>query len=196
MSSQNPHENQNYGEIQKVSKRKMNSKTRKQVMFICQAGLIAALYTVLTIVSAYFGLASYEIQVRISEALTVLPLFTPAAIPGLTLGCILSNLLTGAMPLDVIFGSVATLIGAVCAYFIGKVANKTQSTLLKVLVPFPNVIANALIVPWVLKLVYHIEGPVWYFMLTVGAGELIAGVGLGLPLLFMLDKHKKHIFKI
>ena len=174
----------------------MNSKTRKQVMFICQAGLIAALYTVLTIVSAYFGLASYEIQVRISEALTVLPLFTPAAIPGLTLGCIVSNLLTGAMPLDVIFGSVATLIGAVCAYFIGKVANKTGNTLLKVLVPFPNVIANALIVPWVLKLVYHIEGPVWYFMLTVGAGELIAGVGLGLPLLFMLDKHKKHIFKI
>ncbi len=174
----------------------MNSKTRKQVMFICQAGLIAALYTVLTIVSAYFGLASYEIQVRISEALTVLPLFTPAAIPGLTLGCIVSNLLTGALPLDVIFGSVATLLGAIVAYFIGMAARKSESVFLKVLVPFPNVIANALIVPWVLKLVYHIEGPVWYFMLTVGAGELIAGVGLGLPLLFMLDKHKKHIFKI
>ena len=174
----------------------MNSKSKKQVVFICQAGLIAALYTVLTIVSAYFGLASYEIQVRISEALTVLPLFTPAAIPGLFVGCLVSNLLTGAMPLDVICGSVATLIGAVCAYFIGKAAIKTNSTFLKVLVPFPNVIANALIVPWVLRFVYNIEGPIWYFMLTVGAGELIAGVGLGLPLLFMLNKHKKHIFKI
>ncbi|MBE6588418.1 MAG: QueT transporter family protein [Ruminococcaceae bacterium] len=174
----------------------MNSKSKKQVMFICQAGLIAALYCVLTIVSAYFGLASYEIQVRLSEALTVLPLFTPAAIPGLTVGCIVSNLLTGASPLDVVFGSIATLLGAVIAYFIGTGARKTESVILKILVPFPNVLTNALIIPWVLKLVYHIEGPVWYFMLTVGAGELIAGVVLGLPLLFMLDKHKKHIFKI
>ena len=81
-------------------------------MFICQAGLIAALYTVLTIVSAYFGLASYEIQVRISEALTVLPLFTPAAIPGLFIGCLISNILAGGIFWDVIFGSLASLIGA------------------------------------------------------------------------------------
>ena len=81
----------------------MNSKTKKQILFICQAGIIAALYTVLTLVSAAFGLASHEIQVRISEALSVLPLFTPAAIPGLTLGCMVSNLITGCMPLDVVF---------------------------------------------------------------------------------------------
>ena len=165
-------------------------------MLICQAGLIAALYTVLTIVSAYFGLASHEIQVRISEALTVLPLFTPAAIPGLTIGCIVSNLLTGSMPLDVVFGTAATLLGAIGAYLIGKVAKKTGSVFLRVLVPFPNVITNVLIIPWVLRLVYSLDGAVWYFMLTVGAGELIAGVGLGLPLLFMLDKHKKRIFNV
>jgi len=174
----------------------MKNKTKKQVVYICQAGLIAALYTVFTIVSAYFGLASHEIQVRLSEALTVLPLFTPAAIPGLTIGCIVSNLLTGALPLDVVFGSAATLIGAVGAYLVGSAARKTGSVFFKVLVPFPNVISNALIVPWVLKLVYGIDGAVHYFMLTVGAGELIAGVGLGLPLLFALEKHKKQIFKL
>ena len=174
----------------------MNSKTRKNILFICHAGLIAALYTVLTLISAAFGLASHEIQIRISEALTVLPLFTPAAIPGLTLGCIVSNLITGCMPLDVVFGSVATLLGALFAYIIGVGARKTNSTFLKVLVPFPNVISNTLIVPWVLKLVYEIEGAVPYFMLTVGIGELISGVVLGLPLLFVLDKQKKHIFKL
>ena len=174
----------------------MNSKTKKHILFICQAGIIAALYAVLTLVSAAFGLASHEIQVRISEALSVLPLFTPAAIPGLTLGCIVSNLVTGCMPLDVVFGSVATLLGAIFAFLIGIAAGKTDSTFLKVLVPFPNVISNALIVPWVLKLVYHIEGAVPYFMLTVGIGELISGVILGLPLLFVLDKRKNHIFKL
>ena len=174
----------------------MNSKTKKQIVFICQAGIIAALYTVLTLVSAAFGLASHEIQVRISEALTVLPLFTPAAIPGLVIGCIVSNLITGCMPLDVVFGSVATLVGALGAYLIGIAARKTDSTVLKVLIPFPNVISNTIIVPWVLKLVYGIDGAIPYFMLTVGIGEIISGVVLGLPLLFVLDKHNKHIFKI
>ena len=174
----------------------MKSKSKKHILFVCQAGIIAALYTVLTLISAAFGLASHEIQIRISEALTVLPLFTPAAIPGLTIGCIVSNLITGCMPLDVVFGSLATLLGALSAYLIGIGARKTSSTFLKVLIPFPNVVSNTLIVPWVLKLVYHIEGAVPYFMLTVGAGEIISGVVLGLPLLFVLDKHKKHIFKL
>ena len=174
----------------------MNSKTKKQILFICQAGIITALYTVLTLVSAAFGLASHEIQVRISEALSVLPLFTPAAIPGLTLGCMVSNLITGCMPLDVVFGTTATLLGAVLAFLIGIAARKTGSTFLKVLIPFPNVIANTLIVPWVLKLVYGIEGAIPYFMLTVGIGEIISCVVLGLPLLFVLDKRKNHIFKL
>ena len=197
VSSQNPHVNQNYGEILYLGiNRKMNNKTKKQVVFICEAGLIAALYPVLTLVSAVFGLASREIQVRLSEALSILPFFSPAAIPGLTVGCIVSNLLTGCMPLDTLFGSLATLIGAVGAYLLSKAAKKTDSTFLKCLVPLPNVVSNVLIIPWVLKLVYSAEGAVYYFMITVGAGEIISSMVLGLPLLFLLEKNKKHIFKV
>ena len=83
----------------------------KKVLLIVQAALIAAIYVVLTYFISAFNLASGAIQVRISEALTILPVFTPAAIPGLFIGCLLSNLLTGCMPLDVVFGSLATLIG-------------------------------------------------------------------------------------
>lgn len=174
----------------------MNTKTKKRIIFICEAGIIAALYTVLTLVAAAFGLASHEIQVRFSEALCILPLFTPSAIPGLAVGCLVSNMITGCDPFDTMFGTIATLLGAVLAYLIGMAARKKSSTFLKVLIPFPNVISNTLIIPWVLKLVYLAEGEVWYFIVTVGAGELISCVALGLPLLFVLDKHKKHIFRL
>ena len=88
----------------------------KKLVFICQAAVIAALYVVLTYVFSAF--ASGVIQVRVSEALTILPAFTPAAIPGLVIGCLLSNTLTGCVLLDIIFGSVATLIGALGSYAI------------------------------------------------------------------------------
>ena len=84
-----------------------------KVTFLTQAAVIAALYVVLTLFANALGLANYSIQVRFSEALTILPYFTPAAIPGLFIGCLLSNMLTGAAVLDVIFGSIATLIGAI-----------------------------------------------------------------------------------
>ena len=83
----------------------------KKVLFLTQAAVIAAIYVVLTIFISAFNLASGAIQVRISEALTILPFFTPAAIPGLAIGCLLSNLLTGAAVYDVVFGSLATLLG-------------------------------------------------------------------------------------
>lgn len=174
----------------------MNSKTKKQVVFICEASIVAALYTVLTLVSAVFGLASREIQIRLSEALSVLPFFTSAAIPGLTVGCIVSNLITGCLPLDTLFGSIATLIGAVGAYLLGKAAKKTDCSFLKILIPIPNVISNTLIIPQVLKLVYAVEGAVYYFMITVGVGEIISCMVLGLPLLFVLEKNRKHIFRV
>ena len=94
-------------------------KTSK-VLFTVQAAVIAALYVVLTVLANSIGLASSAIQIRFSEALTILPFFTPAAIPGLFVGCILSNLLTGCVLLDVIFGSLATLIGAVGTYLIRR----------------------------------------------------------------------------
>ena len=90
---------------------------KKRNLFITQAALIAALYVVLTLVSAAFGLDSKAIQFRLSEVLTVLPALTPAAIPGLFIGCLLSNFICGAMLPDMIFGSLATLIGAVGTYF-------------------------------------------------------------------------------
>ncbi len=88
----------------------------KKIMFLSQAAMIAALYVVLTLLANALGLANYAIQVRFSEALTILPFFTPAAIPGLTIGCLLSNILTGCAPLDILFGTLATLIGALGTY--------------------------------------------------------------------------------
>lgn len=163
-----------------------------KVLFITQAAAIAALYVVLTLIANALGLANYAIQVRFSEALTILPYFTPAAIPGLFVGCILSNILTGCMPLDIVFGSLATLVGAVCTYLIGtKVRNKT---LAKWLSPVPPIIANMIVVPQVLSRVYQFPGTILYFTLTVGAGELISCGILGMLLLFVLYPRKDAIF--
>lgn len=90
------------------------------VRALVQAAMIAAVYVVLTLLANAFGLANYAIQIRFSEALTILPFFTPAAVPGLFVGCILSNILTGCLPLDVVFGSLATLLGALGTYMIGR----------------------------------------------------------------------------
>ena len=153
---------------------------RKKTLFITQAAIIAALYVVLTLVSAAFGLDKGAIQLRISEALTVLPFFTPAAIPGLTIGCLLSNLFCGALPPDVLFGSLATLIGAVGTYFLGRKV--------KWLSALPPIAANVLIVPWVLKLAYHAKGAVPYFALTVFIGEFVCCGILGTILLYAMPE--------
>lgn len=155
------------------------------VLFTVQAALIAALYVVLTLIANSLGLANYPVQIRFSEALTVLPFFTPAAIPGLFAGCLLSNLLTGCMLWDVVFGSIATLLGALGTYLMRK--NKW-------LAPLPPIAANTLIVPFVLAYVYRFEGSVPYFMLTVGAGEVISCGILGMLLLLVLQKYARHIF--
>ncbi len=136
-------------------------------------GMTAALYVVLTMLAAAFGLASGAVQVRLSEALTILPVFTSAAIPGLTVGCVLANIVTGCAAWDVVFGSVATLIGAV------------GTRLLKdrpILAWIPPVISNVVIVPIVLMKVYGLTDAWWYLALTVGAGEIISCGVLGLLL--------------
>ena len=158
----------------------------KKVLRITQAAMIAAIYVVLTVFVSAFNLASGAIQVRISEALTILPVFTPAAIPGLFLGCLISNLVTGCMPLDVVFGSLATLIGACGTYALRKH---------KWLAPLPPIIANTIIVPFVLRYVYLAEGTIPFFMLTVGIGEVISCYLLGSILHRVLDRYKEHIFK-
>lgn len=173
-------------------------KTDKKVLFLVHAAIIAALYVVLTILARFFGLDSGIIQVRFSEALTVLPFFTPAAIPGLFAGCLLSNLLLGNHPLDVIFGSLATLFGAFGTYFLccplRKNSGAAKSGVRKWLAPVPPIVANTLIVPFILAYVYRFEGSLFYFMLTVGAGEVISCGVLGLLLLAVLQKYRKYIF--
>lgn len=159
---------------------------KSNVLFLTQAAMIAALYVVLTIFISAFNLASGAIQVRISEALTILPYFTPAAIPGLFIGCFLSNFITGCAPYDVLFGSLATLLGAVGTYALRKY---------KFLAPVPPILANTIIIPWVLVLVYGLEDAVPYLMLTVGIGEVLSCGVLGLILLFALEKYASKIFQ-
>ena len=160
---------------------------RKQGMmsttFMTQAAMIAAIYVVVTMVFAPFGFG--EVQVRISEVLVVLPMFTPAAIPGLFIGCIIANLLGRAIVLDVVFGSLATLIGAVGTYLLRK--NKW-------LAPIPPIVANALIVPFVLKHGYGVPLPIPFMMLTVGVGEIISCGILGSIVRKGLHNYKGIIF--
>lgn len=157
----------------------------KKTLFITQAALIAALYVVLTYVANLLGLASGAIQVRFSEALTILPYFTPAAIPGLFVGCLLSNFLTGSVFWDIVFGSIATLLGAFGTYALRR---------FQWLSPLPPIVANTLIVPFVLCYAYGVPDSIPYLMLTVGIGEIISCFGFGMVLLFALKKYRGRIF--
>ena len=143
---------------------------KNKILYIVQAGVIGALYVVLTMFALGFNLASDAIQCRFSEALTILPFFTPAAIPGVTIGCLLSNVIMGSPLPDVIFGSLATLIGCLGTYALRKH---------KILCSLPPVISNALIIPFVLKYAYGAPDLIPYMMLTVGAGEVITCVIFG-----------------
>ena len=154
--------------------------------WIAHASMIAAIYIIVTWLFAPFGFG--EIQVRISEALTILPAFTPAAVPGLFVGCLIGNILGGAILPDIIFGSLATLIGAFGTYLL-----RNQN---KWLAPLPPIIANIIIVPFVLAYVYHLEGSIPYFMLTVGIGEIISCGVLGMLLRTVLQKYRKYIFDV
>lgn len=162
---------------------------QKKNSFITQAAMIAAIYVVLTYFISAFNLASGAIQVRISEALTILPYFTPAAVPGLFIGCLLSNILTGCMLPDIIFGSLATLLGA-----IGSRALREH----KFLATLPPVISNTIIIPLVLRYAYGLqfiyEGmdlTIPFYMLTVGIGEIISCCILGSILMKALTPYRQ-----
>lgn len=157
----------------------------KGTQFLVEAAAIGAIYVVLTIL---FAPLSYgEVQIRFSEALTILPFFTPAAIPGLFVGCIIANLFGGAIPVDIIFGSIATLIGAVFTY---KLRNCNRF-----LTPIPPIVANAVIVPFVLRFGYGVNLPIPLMMLTVGVGEVVSCAVIGLILQTALLKYKNVIFR-
>lgn len=157
----------------------------KNVLFMTQAAMIAAIYVVLTVVFA--PLSFGENQIRLAEALTILPVFTPAAIPGLFIGCLIGNILGGAILPDIIFGSIATLLGASFTYLLRGHG--------KFMAPIPPILSNILIVPFVLRYGYGIGLPIPFMMLTVGAGEILSCGVLGLILYAALHKYKNTIFK-
>lgn len=172
---------------------------KKNVLFLTQGAVIAALYTVLTVIAGSLNLANGVIQVRFSEALTILPAFTPAAIPGLFIGCLLSNILTDCHPLDIVFGSIATLLGALGTYVLTHRYSDKKWTfkpgkLSSFLSPIPPIVSNTLIVPFILAYVYQFEGSVPFFMLTVGIGEVISCFVLGLVLYAALFPRRDQIF--
>ena len=146
---------------------------KNYTLTLVTGGLIAALYVVLTVLAAQFNLASGAIQVRFSEALTIMPVFTVAAVPGLAVGCVLANLLTGCAAWDVVFGSLATLIGAV-----GTRLLKDKPLLAWI----PPVLSNMAIIPIILIKVYAVPDAWWFLVLTIGAGEIISCGLLGLLL--------------
>ena len=155
------------------------NKTRNLVF----SALIASIYVVLTLLLRPISYG--PIQFRVSEALCVLPYFTPAAIPGVFIGCLISNLLGGAVLMDIVFGSLATLIGAIGSWLLRR--NRW-------LVSLPPILSNTLIIPWVLKFAYGSEDLIWYMMITIGIGEILAIGVLGQLLISVLAKYRKMIF--
>ncbi len=158
----------------------------KKTIYICQAAMIAAIYVVLTVFINAFGLANGAVQVRISEALCILPIFTPAAIPGLFVGCLLANTITGAVIFDIIFGSIATLIGAIGTYYLRNT---------KFVFTLPPVIANTIVVPLVLKYAYGLGDAYLYLVVTILIGEVLSICILGMVLKAALWKERGYIFR-
>ncbi len=161
----------------------MKRKNLSSALYITRGAIVAAMYVALTYLASMLGLSSGVIQFRISEALCILPIFMPEAIPGLVIGCLLSNALTGCAVWDIVFGTVATLIGAVGAYLLRKLPTR-----LMWLATLPTVLANAIIVPFVLMYAYGIQGGYFYFMLTVGIGEVVCATVGGTLLYFAMKK--------
>mgnify|MGYP004627726407 CR=1 FL=1 len=166
----------------------MKNRTR----MLCRGAVIAALYVVLTEISVLCGLASMSPQCRLGEALAVLPLMFPEAVAGLTLGCLIANLLSGAVLWDVIFGTLATLLGALGCRLIARLW-RGGGVVRTVVATLPNVVANTLIVPPVLRYAYHLEDAFLVLAVGVAAGELLAGTILGTLLFGALSRvlHRK-----
>ena len=157
----------------------------KSTLYLTEGAMIAALYVVLTLIFAPISFG--EVQIRISEALTILPFFTPAAVPGLFVGCLIANMIGGAVVLDIVFGSIATLIGAIGTYLLRK--NN------RFLAPVPPIVSNTIIVPLILYYGYGVNLPIPLMMLTVGAGEVVSAGLFGLVLQTALLKSNMRIFE-
>ena len=164
---------------------KSETKRKMSVRDLVRAAIIAAVYALLTIALA--PISSGLIQCRVSEALSVLPYFTFSAVPGLFVGCLLANLLTGAPVYDVVFGSLATLLAAYITYFMRK-------RVTKYLAPLPSVVVNALVVGALLVYVYDVGVSYWIAAGYVAVGQAIACFVIGLPLLSLLESYGSKLF--
>ena len=175
----------------------------RRVLYMAQAAVIAALYAVLTYVAAALNLAYGPVQFRFSEALTVLPVFTPAAVPGLAIGCLLSNLMSPLGVVDWILGPAATLLAAASTWLLRNVRVKD----LPLLSLLPPAFFNALIIGWevsclsgagTFSLLHFNPAVFWTNALSVGLGELVVCCVLGLALIIALQKSgaDKRIFRI
>lgn len=163
----------------------MEIKHKTNVRSLVRAGIIAAIYALLTIALA--PISSGLIQCRVSEAMSILPYFTFSAVPGLFIGCLLANLLTGAPIYDVLFGSLATLLAAYITYLLRKRAPKY-------LAPLPSVVVNALVVGALLVYVYDVGVNYWLAAGYVAIGQAIACFVIGLPLLSLLESYGGKLF--
>ena len=152
---------------------------------LAQGAVIAALYVALTIVFA--PISFREVQVRIAEALTILPLFSGAAVPGLFIGCLLANFIGGAAVPDIIFGSLATLIGAI--------GTRMLRNRKPVLGTIPPILSNTVIIPFVLRYAYSVELPIPILMLSLFIGEVLSCGVLGMILYYALNRRRHAIFK-
>lgn len=164
----------------------MKTRAQTTTLYLTRGALIAALYVALTYVSSIFGISSGVIQFRLSEMLCILPIFWVEAIPGLFIGCLLSNLLTGCVFWDIIFGSIATLIGAIGARLLSKLPTK-----LKWIATLPTILSNAIIVPFVLIYAYGATDAYLFLVATVAIGEIVCGGILGSLFYYTISKTYK-----
>ena len=156
----------------------------KNTKYLVQAAVIAAIYSALTIL--LMPLSYGVMQVRIAEALTILPAFTPAAIPGLFVGCLVANMVGPYGVMDMVCGSTATLLAALGSY---RLRNRPN------LVPLPPIIFNGLVIGSMLYYAYSVPVSLPACILWVALGEALACYGLGLPLIKYLNK-RKAIFRL
>ncbi|MDO4438554.1 MAG: QueT transporter family protein [Eubacteriales bacterium] len=173
---------------------KKNGKT--SVYYLVFAAIIAAIYVVLTLVVAPFAWG--PIQFRISEMLCVLPLFTEAAIPGVTLGCLIANILIGSPLPDIVFGTLATFIGVVFTFILTrKYRENGRETEIKarILAIIPPILSNSIIIPLVLKFAYGLPDAVLFMAVTVGIGEILAVGVLGNILITVLKRSVVAVFR-
>lgn len=158
---------------------------KTKTAYLCRGAAVAAVYVLMTFVSSLFGLASGPVQIRISEALCILPVLMPESVPGLSVGCLAANILTGALLPDTVFGTLATLLGAVGTRLFRKN---------KILAFLSPVVSNTVIIPFILRLAYGINKGFLLLAAGVFVGEAISVLLLG-GILYRTLSRKTELFR-